>query len=62
VKRSMIAAADRCVLLADRHKFPGSGGLKVCDLRDLSGLVTNAPLPDAMVATCRDSRIEVVYA
>jgi DeoR/GlpR family transcriptional regulator of sugar metabolism len=62
VKRSMIAAADRCVLLADRHKFPGSGGLKVCDLRDLSGLVTNEPLPEAMAATCREAGIEVVYA
>jgi DeoR/GlpR family transcriptional regulator of sugar metabolism len=62
VKRSMIAAADRCVLLADRHKFPGSGGLKVCDLHDLSGLVTNEPLPGAMAATCREAGIEVVYA
>jgi DeoR/GlpR family transcriptional regulator of sugar metabolism len=60
VKRSMIAAADRAVLLADRHKFPGSGGLKVCHLRDLSGIVTNEGLHEAMVTTCREAGVEVV--
>jgi DeoR/GlpR family transcriptional regulator of sugar metabolism len=60
VKRSMIAAADRAVLLADRHKFPGSGGLKVCHVRDLSGIVTNEGLYEAMVTTCREAGVEVV--
>ncbi len=59
VKRSMIAAADRAVLLADRHKFPGSGGLKVAHLRELSGLVTNPGLAEEMVATCREAGVEV---
>jgi DeoR/GlpR family transcriptional regulator of sugar metabolism len=62
VKRSMIAAADRAVLLADRHKFPGSGGLKVCHVRELWGLVTNEGLPEAMVSTCRGAGVEVVLA
>jgi DeoR/GlpR family transcriptional regulator of sugar metabolism len=62
VKRSMIAAADRAVLLADRHKFPGSGGLKVCHVRELSGLVTNEGLHQAMVTTCREAGVEVVLA
>jgi DeoR/GlpR family transcriptional regulator of sugar metabolism len=62
VKRSMIAAADRAVLLADRHKFPGSGGLKVCHVRELSGLVTNRGLHPAMVTTCREAGVEVVLA
>jgi DeoR/GlpR family transcriptional regulator of sugar metabolism len=60
VKRSMVAAADRAVLLADRHKFPGSGGLKVCHVRELSGLVTNEGLHEAMVTTCRQAGVEVV--
>ncbi len=60
VKRSMIAAADRAVLLADRHKFPGSGGLKVCHVRELWGLVTNQGLHESMVSTCRDAGVEVV--
>jgi DeoR/GlpR family transcriptional regulator of sugar metabolism len=62
VKRSMIAAADRAVLLADRHKFPGSGGLKVCHVRELSGLVTNEGLHEAMATTCREAGVEVVLA
>jgi DeoR/GlpR family transcriptional regulator of sugar metabolism len=62
VKRSMIVAADRAVLLADRHKFPGSGGLKVCHVRELWGLVTNEGLPDAMASTCREAGVEVVFA
>ena len=62
VKRSMLAAADRAVLLADRHKFPGSGGLMVCHVRELSTVVTNHGLPDAIAATCRDAGVEVVYA
>jgi DeoR/GlpR family transcriptional regulator of sugar metabolism len=41
VKRALIAAADRSVLLADRHKFPGTGALKVCHVRDLDVVVTN---------------------
>jgi DeoR/GlpR family transcriptional regulator of sugar metabolism len=62
VKRSMLAAADRAVLLADRHKFPGSGALKVCHVRELSGLVTNEGLHEAMAATCREAGVEVVLA
>jgi DeoR/GlpR family transcriptional regulator of sugar metabolism len=60
VKRSMIAAADRAVLLADRHKFPGSGGLKVCHVRELSGVVTNEGLHEAMVTTFREAGVEVL--
>jgi DeoR/GlpR family transcriptional regulator of sugar metabolism len=41
VKRALMAAADRSVLLADRHKFPGTGALKVCHVRDLDVVVTN---------------------
>jgi DeoR/GlpR family transcriptional regulator of sugar metabolism len=62
VKRSMIAAADRAVLLADRHKFPGSGGLKVCHVRELSALVTNDGLHQTMLTRCREAGVEVVFA
>jgi DeoR/GlpR family transcriptional regulator of sugar metabolism len=41
VKRAMMAAAERTALLADRHKFPGTGALKVCRVRDLDVVVTN---------------------
>jgi DeoR/GlpR family transcriptional regulator of sugar metabolism len=41
VKRALMAAADRSVLLADRHKFPGTGALTVGQVRDLDVVVTN---------------------
>lgn len=60
VKRSMLDSADRSVLLADRHKFPGRGVLKVCDLGDLDVLVTNRGLEDPLTQLCRTADVEVV--
>lgn len=42
LKRAMIAAAGQVVLLVDRHKFPGTGALRVCGREDIDVLVTNA--------------------
>ena len=61
VKRSMMAAAGRTVLLADRHKFPGTGALKVCDLADVSAVVTNPSLEEPMRQLCAERGVEVVY-
>jgi DeoR/GlpR family transcriptional regulator of sugar metabolism len=41
VKRAMLAAAERTVLLADRTKFPGTGLLPVCGPDRIAVLVTN---------------------
>lgn len=41
LKRAMIAAAGQVVLLVDRHKFPGSGALRVCGPEDVDVVVTN---------------------
>jgi DeoR/GlpR family transcriptional regulator of sugar metabolism len=41
VKRAMVAAAERTVLLADRSKFPGTGLLSVCGPDQIATLVTN---------------------
>jgi DeoR/GlpR family transcriptional regulator of sugar metabolism len=61
VKRAMMGAADRAVLLADRHKFPGTGALKVCRLPDLDVVVTNDGVDDvALHAAARDG-VEVLY-
>lgn len=62
VKRSMLAAADRSVLLADRHKFPGRGVLKVCDLADFDVLVTNHGLEEPLMQLCRAADVEVIEA
>ncbi|MEW9550352.1 DeoR/GlpR family DNA-binding transcription regulator [Nonomuraea sp. NPDC050783] len=41
LKRAMIAAAGQVVLLVDRHKFPGTGALRVCGPEDVDVVVTN---------------------
>jgi DeoR/GlpR family transcriptional regulator of sugar metabolism len=45
-KRGLIAAAEEVVLLADHTKFPGRGSLRVCGLRDIDVLVTDAAPAD----------------
>ncbi len=62
VKRAMIRAADRVVLLADRHKFPGTGALRVCDVGDLDLLVTNDGADEATLRTCARAGVEVRLA
>lgn len=59
VKRAMMAAADRVVLLADRHKFPGTGALKVCDAADLDLLVTNLGADAATLARFERAGVQV---
>ncbi len=62
VKRALMRAADQVVLLADLHKFPGTGALKVCEAGDLDVLVTNRGADPGTVRTHRKARVEVVYA
>ena len=59
VKRALIAAAREVVLLADGHKFPGSGTLRVCVGDDLDVLVTTADADPAILEQCR-AGVEVV--
>ena len=59
VKRSLLRAADRAILLADRHKFPGSGALRVCMLDELAGIVTNQGADSATLACARDAGVDV---
>lgn len=62
VKRALMAASARVVLLADRHKFPGTGTLRVCGIPDLSILVTNVGTDPATVQACEQSGVEVLSA
>ncbi|RII13921.1 Glucitol operon repressor [Streptomyces sp. YIM 130001] len=59
IKQSMIAAADRVVLLASETKFPGSGALRLCALDDIDAVVTTTGAPDSTLALCRDAGGEV---
>ncbi len=62
VKRALIEASDRSVLLADSHKFPGTGKLKVCGVADLDVLVTNSGADPETLRLCADSGVEVLTA
>ncbi len=61
MKRAMMAAAERSVLLADRHKFPGTGALKVCRAADLDSIVTNEGVDRAALESSPFSPVEVLY-
>jgi DeoR/GlpR family transcriptional regulator of sugar metabolism len=60
VKRAMVAACDKAVLLADRSKFPGSGKLKVCAVADLDVLVTNPGADPETLQICNGNDVEVL--
>lgn len=62
VKRAMLAASDRSVLLADRGKFPGTGLLSVCDSRDIDVLVTNRGADASTLEHMRAAGTEVIEA
>ncbi|EGX59024.1 DeoR family transcriptional regulator [Streptomyces zinciresistens K42] len=62
VKRAMIKAGDRVVLLADAAKFPGHGMARVCGPEELDVLVTNEPVENATRTSLREAGVEVVVA
>lgn len=60
VKRAMMAAAEKVVLLADAGKFPGQGMAKVCGPADLDVVVTNASADPATLAALTEAGAEVI--
>jgi DeoR/GlpR family transcriptional regulator of sugar metabolism len=62
IKRLMIAAADRVVLLADAAKFSMSGVVRVCGPESIDHIVTDAPLPAASRSAVDAAGIEVTIA
>jgi DeoR/GlpR family transcriptional regulator of sugar metabolism len=60
IKQSMIAAADRVVLLASEAKFPGTGALRLCSLTDVDTLITTTGAPDDTLAHSRNAGGEVI--
>jgi DeoR/GlpR family transcriptional regulator of sugar metabolism len=59
IKRGMITAAQRTVLLADAAKFSMSGTVRVCDVNDLDAIVTDASEDEPAMAALT---VEVVRA
>lgn len=60
VKRAMVAASERTILLADRTKFPGTGLLSVCGPDQIATLVTNAGADQATLNVFRAATTEVI--
>lgn len=60
VKRAMIAAATQVVVVADRHKVPGNGSLRVCGPEKVDVLITNDGADEAILALCAGAGVEVL--
>ncbi|MET9242808.1 DeoR/GlpR family DNA-binding transcription regulator [Nonomuraea sp. NPDC003709] len=60
LKRAMIAAAGQVVLLVDRHKFPGTGALRVCGPDDIDVIVTNQGADEATLRNCAAAGAEIL--
>jgi DeoR/GlpR family transcriptional regulator of sugar metabolism len=62
VKRAMIAASDRVILLADSAKFPGTGVATVCGPEALNTVVTDAPVDARTASALREAGVTIVEA
>lgn len=62
VKRAVLAASRRTVLLADRAKYPGTGLLPVCGPEAIDVLVTNEGADPATLAVFAAAGTEVLGA
>jgi DeoR/GlpR family transcriptional regulator of sugar metabolism len=62
IKRAMIAAAGRVVLLADAEKFSMTGSVRVCEADAIHHIVTDAGLPASARAAIDEAGIEVTVA
>nr|WP_269128911.1 DeoR/GlpR family DNA-binding transcription regulator [Nonomuraea sp. K271] len=60
LKRAMIAAAEQVVLLVDRHKFPGTGALRVCGPEDIDVIVTNEGADRTTLDACAAAGAQVL--
>ncbi|WP_152190093.1 DeoR/GlpR family DNA-binding transcription regulator [Georgenia satyanarayanai] len=62
VKRAILAASERRVLVADDDKFPGSGILAVCGPEGIDTLVTSSTSSSPGLDALRSSGTEVITA
>jgi DeoR family fructose operon transcriptional repressor len=61
-KRVIIANAKQAFVLADSSKFDRAARYRVCELSDLDGIVTDAPLPPGPEWATHTMRMSVVAA
>jgi DeoR/GlpR family transcriptional regulator of sugar metabolism len=60
IKRAMIDAAERTVLVADAGKFPGKGIARVCGAADLAAIVTEPEADPDTLSRLRESGVEII--
>lgn len=62
IKRAMMAAAARSVLLVDSEKFRMRGVVRVCHAQDLDAIVTDSGVPAEARSELERSGVEVLVA
>lgn len=60
IKRALVAAGRRSILVADADKFPGKGTLRVCGVADIGALVTNHGADPGTLTACTEAGTEVI--
>lgn len=62
VKKAMISASERTVVLADSSKYPGAGLLSVCSADAIETLITNEDADPTTLDVFRSAGVEVITA
>lgn len=62
IKKALIRASERIVLLATAAKFPGNGAMRLCSLDEVDTLVTTSDIPEADLDARRASGGKVILA
>ena len=62
IKRAMIAASQRTVLLADAEKFDMDAMVRVCEASELDAIVTDERLPAKRCRALERAGVEVIVA
>ena len=60
VKRAMMAAADRTVLLADHRKFDRAGFVSLGRLEEIDQIITDRPPPEEWKKRLEDSKVQLL--
>jgi DeoR family fructose operon transcriptional repressor len=62
VKRAMIGAADRVILVCDHSKFGSVAFTRVCDIQSVHTIVTDSGISPDLVGQIRNQGVEVLIA
>jgi DeoR/GlpR family transcriptional regulator of sugar metabolism len=60
IKQAMIRSANESILLCDSTKFGTTAFAKVCELSDLSAVVTDKGVPEAFRRYCAEKNVRIL--